>query len=98
MVLRVKPTLTPRWKTHPCILYQVCATRGGKYAVLWAIKNAGREPSWWWPYLSCIQSLPPSQFQLRRKVNYPWVPVNPLRREVGSVHGFVSDVQSYRQE
>ncbi len=30
MVLRVKPTPTvfiPRWTTHPCILYQVCATR-----------------------------------------------------------------------
>ncbi len=36
MVLRVKPTplgsrptvFIPRWTTRPCILYQVCATRG----------------------------------------------------------------------
>ncbi len=33
MVFRVKPTpivLIPRWTTHPCFLYQVCATHGAR--------------------------------------------------------------------
>ncbi len=40
MTLGVRPSLTrfpvfmPRWITHPCILYQVCATHGARMLVL----------------------------------------------------------------